>query len=124
MSQTQSSQSLRTWGRVYASNGTYTWTPVTTDANGYNDSVYLTTICQVLSLNLGESPFYANYGIPAQQTVVTQVFPDYYALQVQTQFQSVFAQLTINRVQGSNPPVYQVNAVTHSGAILSQTVPT
>jgi hypothetical protein len=44
---------------------------VTTDANGYNDAVYLTTLSQVLKLNLGESPFYANYGIPQYQSVLT-----------------------------------------------------
>jgi hypothetical protein len=124
MSQTMSGQNLRTWGRVWDEEGNGTWVEVTTDANGFNDSVMLTTICQVLKLNLGESPFFANYGIPAQQTVVTQVFPDYYAAQVQSQFASAFASLTIQRVPFSNPPTYNVNAVAHSGAILNAVVPT
>lgn len=115
---------MRTWGRITDEFGNKTWVEVTTDANGYNDSVMLTTICQVLKLNLGESPFYANYGIPAQQTVVTQVFPDYYAAQVQSQFSDAFASLAITRVPSSNPPVYNVNVVTHSGAILNASVPT
>jgi hypothetical protein len=124
MSQALSGKNLRTWGRVYNEDGTYQWVPVTTDANSYNDAVMLTTIIQVLKLNLGESPFYANYGIPAQQTIVTQVFPDYYATQVQMQFSSAFASLAITRVPGSNPPTYSVNAIAHSGAILNATVPT
>ena len=115
---------MRTWGRTYDANGNATWVEVTTDANGYNDSVYLTALAQVLKLNLGESPFFANYGIPAHQTVVTQVFPDFYALQTQSQFASYFASLSITRVPKSFPPVYNVQAVTHSGAILNATIPT
>lgn len=115
---------MRTYGRVTDEFGNKTWVQVNTDANGYNDSVYLTALCQVLKLNLGESPFYANYGIPAQQTVVTQVYPDYYVAQVQSQFASAFASLVIQRVPFSSPPVYNVNAVTHSGAILNAQVPT
>ena len=110
---------MRTWGRVGQVNGQGgTWTEVTTDANGYNDAVNLTAICQVLKLNLYESPFYADYGIPAQQTVVTQVFPDYYAAQTQAQFASAFAALTITRVPNTSPPTYAVTPLCHAGAIL------
>ena len=84
----------------------------------------MTTLVQCLQLNLGESPFYSNYGIPAQQTVVTQVLPDFYAMQTQTQFAPYFASLAISRVQGSFPPVYNVTAVCHSGAALTATVAT
>ncbi|MBR8147079.1 hypothetical protein [Burkholderia vietnamiensis] len=113
---------MRTWGRIHNQDGSYRWVAVTTDANGYNDNVYLTTLCQVLKLNLGESPFYANYGIPAQQTVVTQVFPDYYAMVTQQQFAPYFASLAIVREPGSFPPVYNIQAVAHSGALLNATV--
>jgi hypothetical protein len=115
---------MRTWGRTYNEDGTYQWVEVTTDAQGFNDNVYLTTLVQVLKLNLNESPFYGNYGIPQQQTVVTQVFPDYYAVQTQMQFAPYFAALSITRVPSSNPPTYNVNAVTHSGATLETTIPT
>ena len=114
---------MRTWGRVGQTNGEGgTWVEVATDASGYNDNVYLTTLVQTLKLNLGESPFYANYGIPAYQTIVTQVFPDYYAMQVQDQFAPSFASLTITRNSGSNPPVYSITAVCHSGAVLTAEV--
>jgi hypothetical protein len=116
---------VRTYGRVgQVNNQGGTWVVVQTDAAGFNDNVYLTAVAQVLKLNLGESPFWANYGIPAQQSVVTQVFPDYYAAQTQTQMAPYFASLIITRVQGSMPPVYTVTAVCHSGAILTQTVAT
>lgn len=116
---------MRTYGRVGQVDGQGgTWTEVDTAANGDNSELYLTTLCQTLKLNLGESPFYANYGIPAQQSVVTQVFPDYYATVTQTQFAGYFASLVINRIQGSNPPTYTVNAVCFSGAVFSAKVAT
>jgi hypothetical protein len=115
---------LRTYGRTYDEEGNSTWVEVTTDSNGFNDAVYLTAIAQVIKLNLNESPFWANWGIPQIQTIVTQVFPDYYMTQIQQQFAQYFASLTITRVANTSPPAYSVVAVTHSGAILSATVPT
>lgn len=116
---------MKVWGRINQVNGVGgQWVAVETDANGYNDQVYLTALCQVLKLNLYESPFYSNYGIPVQQTMVTQVFPDYYAMQTQSQFAPYFASLTITRVPYSNPPVYNIKAVCHSGAILNTQVAT
>lgn len=100
------------------------WVKVDTDTNGYNDNVMLTTLAQVLKLNLGESPFYANYGIPQYQTITTQVFPDYYVMQTQTQFSQYFASLIITRVKGVTTPTYNIAAITHSGAILNATVAT
>lgn len=110
---------MRTYGRVPNADGTKTWVVVETDANGFDDNCWVTTLAQCLKLNLGESPFHAGFGIPQMQTIVTQVLPDFYVMQTQTQFASRFASLTITRVQGSFPPVYQVNAVCHSGAILT-----
>lgn len=113
---------MRTWGRQYSEDGTYQWVEVDTDAAGFNDNVYLTTLVQTLQLNLGESPFFANYGIPAYQTVVTQVFPDFYVMTTQEQFAPLFASLVITRAQGSFPPIYNVTAVAHSGAVLTTQV--
>jgi hypothetical protein len=116
---------MRTYGRVGQVNGLGgTWVVVSTDADGFNDQVYFTTLIQCLKLNLGESPIYSNYGIPARQSVVTQVFPDFNASLTQTQFAPYFASLVITRVQGSFPPVYNVSAVGHSGAILNTQVAT
>ncbi|GGA00524.1 hypothetical protein [Dyella caseinilytica] len=109
---------MRTYGRDINGN----WQVITTDVNGFNDNVFLTTLAQVLKLNLGESPFYANYGIPQYQTIVTQVLPDYYVMQTQTNLAPNFASLSITRVPNSDPPVYNVQAVCHSGAILNKTI--
>jgi hypothetical protein len=113
---------MRTYGRLYNADGSYSWTVVETDENGFNDNVYLTTLVQTLKLNLGESPFFGNYGIPATQSVVQQIFPDFYAALTQQQFAPYFASLTIARVTGSAPPVYNVTATCHSGAVLSEKV--
>jgi hypothetical protein len=101
-----------------------TWVEVTTDAKGDNSAVYLTTLIQTLRLNLGESPFWASYGLPARPSVVTQVFPDYYCAITQSQFAPYFASLAITRVQGSFPPTYNVQAVCHNGAIIGVQIAT
>lgn len=105
---------MRTWGRQYAEDGTYQWIQVSTDADGYNDYVYLTTLAQVLLLNLGESPFWGNYGIPAQPSVATQVFPDLYVALTQQQFAQYFASLIITKLSDPEPH-YSVNVVTQAG---------
>ena len=106
---------MRTYGRVPGLSGQPTvWVEVITDPNGLNDQVYLTTLLQVLKLNLGESPFYSNFGIPAQQSVIQQIFPDYYVSLIQQYFAVYFASLTIARTSAS-PPTYQVNVITHNG---------
>lgn len=106
---------LRTWGRVTdPATGKKVWVKVTTDPQGFNDLVWLTTLIQVLKLNLGESPFYGNYGIPAKPSVVQQVFPDYYVTQTQQQFYKYFASLIVFK-QNSPTPTYVVNVVTNYG---------
>lgn len=104
-----------------ADEGAQAWQVVETDANGSNDLVYLTTLTQVLQLSLNESPFYANSGIPAQQSVVQQVFPDYYAALSQQAFSPYFASLLINRTSGKTPQ-YAVAAITHQGVKLNAQV--
>lgn len=108
---------LRAWGRVFNEDGTYVWTAVTTDNNGMNDRVYFTQLLQVLQLNLNESPFFGNYGIPALRSIQHQVLPDYFVAMVQQQFKPFFASLTITRTS-ANPPTYSVKAITNSGAML------
>lgn len=98
------------------------WVEVSTDSNGNNDMVYLTTLCQTLLLNLGESPIYSNVGIPAQQSVMQQAYPDYYVALTQQTFAPYFAALTITRTSG-NPPTYAVQVLTHQGVTLNASVP-
>jgi hypothetical protein len=119
---------VRTYGRIYSEDGSYTWTVVTTDANGQNDQVYLTTLNQCLKLNLNESPMFSTLGIPAQQSVLTQVFPDYYTNQIVQYFRPFFASLSVTKVDAKDSngvpyPAYQISAITNQGAVLSETIP-
>lgn len=101
----------------------YTWVEVTTDANGHNDGVWLTTLAQVLQMGLNESPIFGNYGIPAQQSVVTQVLPDYYVTLTQQLFSIYFLSLLVTKLSTSEPS-YAVKVTANPGAILMSPVPT
>ncbi len=113
---------MRTYGRIKNIDGTYTWQVVQTAPNGDNSAVWLTTLIQCLKLILGESPFYANYGIPAIQSVIQQLFPDFYVTQTQTQFAQYFASLIISK-QPSATPTYLVNIITKQGAKIHEIIP-
>lgn len=119
---------IRTYGRVGQVNGQGgTWTVVTPDANGETANIYLTTTIQTLKLSRNESPFWANYGIPAEQTIVSQIFPDLYVSQTQSQFSPFFSSLVLTRGPSTPPaagPKYNVTAVSNSGAVLNAQVAT
>lgn len=112
---------MRTYGRVTNPDGSQTWVVISTAASGDNSLVMLTTFCQVLLLGLGESPFYSNFGIPARQSVMQQVAPDYYMSVTQQQFAPFFASLTASRGSGINPS-YTVSCITFQGVALGAQV--
>jgi hypothetical protein len=124
---------MRTWGRIWLdANGNQVqasppgivpkWIKVETDAQGFNDMVYATALVQVLKLNLGESPFYQNWGIPAKYDVITQIFPDYYVTLTQQRFQARFASLIVAK-QVDPTPTYRINITTHVGVKLNASIP-
>lgn len=116
---------MRTYGRSPSNIGP-NWVEVDTDENGFDDAVYLTTLCQVLLLWLGESPFYADYGIPAQQAILTQIHPDFYVRLTQQKFARYFASLSIRSVRkepNSTELIYEISVVTNSGVQLNSSVP-
>jgi hypothetical protein len=128
---------MRTYGRTQdVRSGKKTWWVVTTDVNGFNDSVWLTDLAQVCKLNLGESPFFANFGIPAHPSVVTQVFPDFFLARTQQQFASHFASLILTTLpvdqgtadsfasgQGGAPaPRYYFSVLTNYGSRIGVTL--
>lgn len=139
---------MRTWGRL-ATNGPYSpyssaigafdiglspigssensepdyeWVEVSTDGNGFNDAVWLTTLSQVLQLNLNESPMFGNWGIPSQQALTTQVLPDYYVMLTQQNFAQYFLSLLISKNVATDPD-YNINITANPGAILKNPVP-
>ena len=111
---------LRVWGRNSAGG----WVAVVTQPNGNNDQCYVTALCQAIKLSVGESPFYSNVGISAQQSIAKQVYPDYEVSILQSQYAQYFASLTIQRVANSNPPQYNINLLTNSGTPVNQIVAT
>ena len=116
---------MRVYGRVPVDpanpGGDRRWVVVETDVNGFNDAVHLTALAQTLKLNLMESPFWGNFGIPARQSVMSQVMPDYYAALTQQYYSQFFASLTIAKqaIDVAQPtPTYDIFAITHSGAVI------
>lgn len=107
---------MKTWGRVTLADGTKQWVLVP-EINGDPTYVWITTLIQVLKLSLNESPFYANYGIPAQRLIIQQLIPDFYVNMTQQQFAQYFASLTITRLPIIDPVTYLVEIVTLQGAI-------
>lgn len=112
---------MRTYGRTYDSLGNPTWVQVDSQADGNFEYGYITTLIQVLKLEQGESPFFSNYGIPAQRAIIQQVFPDFYVTLTQQQFASFFASLQITK-ENSTTPTYDVNIITTQGTKFQQTV--
>jgi hypothetical protein len=135
---------MRTWGRVPNPSGgdgigvdftigespiggarkPYVWVEVDTDDNGFNDQVMLTTLIQVLKLNLNESPFYADFGIPAKDSVLQQIAPDFYANRTQQRFAPQFASLIITKETGADKPTYDVRVVFQDGTVVQTPVAT
>lgn len=114
---------MRTYGRTQdVLTGKKKWWVVITDAGGFNDSVMLTALAQVIKLNLGESPFFGDWGIPAHPSVVMQIYPDYYMARIQQQFAGYFASLILTPQpdavdQDLRPaPSYLINVLTNYGS--------
>lgn len=113
---------IRTWGRIYTTDPVLgqvpgPWQVVETDSSGFNDRVMITTLAQVLKLQVGESPFYGDWGIPAEQAVIQQLFPDYYVALTQQRFSQFFLSLTVTREQ-SPTPTYDIRVITNQGVVI------
>lgn len=106
---------MRTWGR----NSTGDWIEITETG-----AVWLATLVQTLRLGQGESPFYANYGIPAQQSVASQIAPDAAVARTQSQYIGFFASLIVAAVPGAVQPTYTVQAIMKNGQAINSKVAT
>jgi hypothetical protein len=109
---------MRTYGRKTVTENGCTfkkWFVIETTADGDDTMVWLTTLCQVLLLNLNESPFYADWGIPAKQSVLQQTAPDFWVALTQQRFAPYFATIIITKVNVPTP-TYNVNIITKQGA--------
>lgn len=113
---------MRTYGRLYDELGNATWVEVDTAPDGSNDLVWIVTLQQALKLSLNESPFYASYGIPAQQSVILQVSPDFNVALMQQLFSGYFASLIITKTAAPDP-TYDVSIITNQGVKIRVQVP-
>lgn len=114
---------MRVYGRITNPDGSKTWVTVQTDPEtGSNSWVYVTALCQALLLNLNESPFYSQIGIPAQQSVQMQVAPDLYVTRIQQYYSQFFASLIVAKDPAARTPTYNVRATTLDGTPVSVTV--
>jgi hypothetical protein len=98
------------------------WVEVDTDPSGDNADVYITWLAQVLLLNLNESPFFGNWGIPAKDSVMQQVAPDIFVALIQQRFAPFFASIIVARKQGQVTPTYDISIITKQGAKLNHTI--
>jgi hypothetical protein len=103
--------------RSYGKNEQGQWVEITN--TGY---IWLATLAQTLRLNEGESPFYSNYGIPARDSVMSQVAPDAAINRTQTQYAPYFASLTIVNQQNAVEPTYNISAIFQNGTTIQSTV--
>lgn len=84
--------------------------------------VWLATLAQTLKLNQGESPYYANYGIPSHDSVMTQVAPNAAINRTQQQYSPYFASLSVLKDATATSPTYRINAVFQNGTIIQTSV--
>lgn len=113
---------MRTYGRVPNGAGGVKWVMIETNPTEGDSLVWLTTLVQCLKLSTGESPFYADKGIPAQRSIIQQVFPDYYVTKTQMFFSQYFASLTVAKMPGTTP-TYAINLITWQGTKIVEAVP-
>jgi hypothetical protein len=113
---------MRVYGRVPADpldpDGEKRWVVVQTTPRGYNDDVYICAMAQTLKLNLNESPFWGNYGIPAHASVMQQIAPDFYVIFTQNFYSRFFASLIISKdpyTPNDLELVYRFSVVTNYG---------
>lgn len=97
------------------------------DDNGMPDLIWAVTLVQALRLNLGESPFYANYGIPAKASLIQQIAPDFYVSLTRQYFAPYFASLLLAKLPneiGDPTPRYRMVATANYGYVIDMEIPT
>ncbi len=110
---------MRVYGRrpvdLSDPDGPKEWVVVETTPQGMNDGVHITALAQTFKLNLNESPFWANFGIPARDTILQQIWPDFYVTFIQQYYSQFFASLIVTPVRESFEPYYRAQVTTHQG---------
>ena len=91
----------------------YKWQVVQDD----DDNIRLTHLIQVLQMDIQESPFYSNWGMPVANALITGVLSDVAINNTINQFAQYFAALQITRGISNDPKeiYYQVDVVLKNG---------
>ena len=84
--------------------------------------IWLATLVQTLRLSQNESPIYGNYGIPGQQSIMTQIAPDAAVNRTQGQYASYFSNLIVMRDPNAFNPTYNVTVTFLNGTTVQQIV--
>lgn len=109
----------RVWARIHNDDGTRTWQAIETTSAGSNDNLNFIWLQNVLLLNINESPFYSDWGVPVHQTMVSQILPDYYMSLIQRRFSEYFASVIINRISATTP-TYSISVTSATGFTATQ----
>jgi len=105
--------------RTYGKTNTGQWVQV--NEIGY---IWLATLAQTLRLNQNESPFYVNYGLPAHDSVMSQIAPDAAVNRTQSQYAPYFATLTVVKQLNAANPTYNISAIFQNGTVVQSQVAT
>jgi len=82
--------------------------------------IWVTIVKHELQLRVGESPFYADAGIPAEDSIITQQEPDYHVNNVKRRYEAKFNAFDITKVSGQ-PLVYNIALTTKNNDTVTLT---
>lgn len=102
---------MRVWTRQHQSDGTRRWVAAS------SNQATIAWLQNALLLQLGESPFWADWGLPVTRTLVSQIWPDYYVNMTQQRFADYFASLLITHETDppDDNPAYRISAIFPDG---------
>lgn len=105
--------------RTYGKNESGQWVEIVNTSY-----IWLATLAQTLRLSQGESPFFANYGIPSIDAVLAQVAPNAAINRTQQQYAPYFSSLSVYKDPTQTDPTYKIYAVFQNGTTLQTSVAT
>ncbi|KMQ89824.1 hypothetical protein RF55_10509 [Lasius niger] len=87
-----------------------------------DNTAILTWLQQAVLLQLGESPFWVDWGLPVIGFLSQGIYPDLYMQKTKERFQPYFLNVNINRNIPDNPEdqiAYTVTAIPYPGQTLA-----
>ncbi|QDH14162.1 hypothetical protein E3E12_08125 [Formicincola oecophyllae] len=104
---------MRVWTRQWQPGGKRRWVATT------GNQALIAWLQNALLLELGESPFHVDWGIPVTNSLVTRIWPTFYLEQTVGRFRDYFASLQVAPTAGADtengPPDYTISAIFTDG---------